>query len=455
MTVTHGMDTAAGRVAGEQLDTGAQEIRELAGRLDALLHSFDWTGSDAERVRETWQVQERPDLDAAAGHLSGLAALLRAEAEAQDGASDSGAGGGTAVAAAPAAGAGGWLSRIGSWIGDRVGAFATGLARSMEHKADFWGKVGDVLTGREDWSVSEIAASALAGVGAEAGAWAGLVTGEDGRWFGEGAGVAGTPSAVPTDAAQASQYRPALTPPTDLASLMQGVADGYQVGSEPGSTGDVRITRVDNGTGTPGYVVAIPGTENWSPSAGAQPRDLSANLNLVAGNPTAAAESVQRAMEAAGIPPGAPVMLVGHSQGGIIAGALASDPAFMERFGVSHVMTYGAPIDHMALDPRVQVMQMQHGADLVPRLDLGGLGAGGFPQAQPTVTLESPGSFWELGTNHSYAEYQSSVREAMGAGGAEGRSLAEYQASLGSFLVGPGGSASAVDVPVSRRVDQP
>ena len=452
MTVTHGMDTAAGRMAGEQLDTGAQEIRELAGRLDALLHSFDWTGSDAERVRETWQVQERPDLDAAAGHLTGLAALLRAEAEAQDGASDTGAGGGTAGAAA---GAGGWLSRIGSWIGDRVGAFAAGLARSMGHRADFWGKVGDVLTGREDWSVAEIAASAIAGAGAEAGAWAGLVTGEDRQWFGEAPGVAGTPTAVPTDPAQAGQYRPALTPPTDLPSLMQGVSDGYQVGEAPGSTGDVRITRVDHGTGTPSYVVAIPGTEDWWPSAGAHPRDLSANVNLVAGNPTAAAESVQRAMEAAGIPPGAPVMLVGHSQGGIIAGALASDPAFMQRFGVSHVMTYGAPIDHMALDPRVQVLQVQHGADVVPRLDLGGLGAGGFPDRQPTVTLESPGGFWQLGTNHSYAEYQASVREAMAGGGPQARSLAEYQASLGAFLVGQGGNATAVDVPVGRRTDQP
>ena len=132
---------------------------------------------------------------------------------------------------------------------------------------------------------------------------------------------------------------------------MQGVTDSYQVGDGARQHGDVRITQVDNGTGTPAYVVAVPGTERWGPDAGPMPRDLSANLNLVAGNPTAAAESVRLAMDAAGIPPGSPVMLVGHSQGGIIAAQLASDPAFVERYGVTHVMTYGAPIDHMQLAP--------------------------------------------------------------------------------------------------------
>ena len=113
-------------------------------------------------------------------------------------------------------------------------------------------------------------------------------------------GRAGTPVPVPAQG-QGTPFQPALVPPTDLPSLMQGVSDSYQVGHGPGSTGDVRITRVDNG-GAPAYVVAIPGTESWSPSAGGQPRDLSANLGLVAGNPTAAAESVRAAMDAAGIP---------------------------------------------------------------------------------------------------------------------------------------------------------
>lgn len=449
MTVTHGMDTDGGRQASTQLETGAQEIREIAARLDGLLHAFEWTGQDADRVRDSWRIQERPSLDNAASHLAGIAALVLQEAEAQDATSDSGAAVGAGATTAPTEPQGVFV-RVGSWISDRLGAFAAGMARAAGHAGDYWSKIGDVLTGREDWSVAEIAASAIGATGATVGAVYNAVTGEDHRWFGEGRGLAGEPVAAPTDPHQAGPYQPAVTRPTDLPSLMQGVSDGYQVGLAPGSDGDVRITRIDNGTGTPAYVVAIPGTENWNPAAGPEGRDLSANIQLVAGNPTAAAESVRLAMDAAGIPPGSPVMLVGHSQGGIIAGQLASDPAFVERYGVSHVMTYGAPIDHMALDPRVGVLQVQHGVDVVPRLDLGGVGAGGFPDRATTVTLDSPGDFWQVGVNHSYVEYQQSVRDALGTGGENGRILQDYQSTLAPFFVTEAGTVTAVDVPVSR-----
>ena len=66
MTVTHGMDTDAGRRAGADIRQGADQITELAHRLDTVLMSFDWTGTDAERVRDSWREHERPALDATA-----------------------------------------------------------------------------------------------------------------------------------------------------------------------------------------------------------------------------------------------------------------------------------------------------------------------------------------------------------------------------------------------------
>jgi hypothetical protein len=449
--VTHGMDTAAGLTASGELESGAQQIKELATRLDSLLFAFDWTGIDADRTRDTWQGVERPSLDLASQHLSGLAVLIRQEAEAQDATSDSGAAlaGGAGAAGTPVQqqGPGG----IVGWLGQHLGAFFSGIGRTLGHVGDYYGKIGDVLTGKEDWSVAEIAASALAATGAGIGSVVSLVTGEDQRWFGEGRGLAGTPVAAPTDPHAAGPFQPAVTRPTDLASLMQGVADGYDVGKAPGSEGDVRITRVDNGTGSDGYVVHIPGTETWSPAAGGMPRDLSANINLVAGNPTAAAESVRQAIDAAGIPPGSKVMFVAHSQGGIIAAQLASDPAFVERYGVTHVMTYGAPIDHMQVAPGVQVLQIQHANDWVPRLDLGGVTTSGeFPTPATTVTLDSPSHVLDPVANHDYQAYLNSVREEMASGGPGAHTLQQYQSTLSPFLVGPGGSATAVDVPVSR-----
>lgn len=445
---TLGMDTDAARTASNDLQGGADQITGLAQRLDGLLMGLEWVGPDAERVRASWQEQERRQLDSTAEHLTSLVALLRQEADAQDATSGDGTGSGaTAGGVATGAGVDQQSGGITGWLGQHLGAFFQGVGRTLDSAGDLAGKIGDVLTGERDWSVSAIAASALTTVGSAAGAVYNGITGEDQHWFDEGIGKAGAASVVPTDPTQATQFQPALTTPTDLPSLMQGVSDGYQVGEGPGSTGDVRITRVDNG-GTPAYVVAIPGTENWSPAAGDQPRDLTANLALVAGSPAAATQSVEAAMQAANIPAGSPVLLVGHSQGGIIAAQLASDPAFVEKYGVTNVLTYGAPIDHVQVAPGVGVLQVQHAADVVPRLDLGGLGTS-YDHA-PTVTLDSPGSPWQAGVNHSYAEYAQSVRDELGADTDAGRILREYQATLAPFLVGPGGSASAVDVPVSR-----
>ena len=87
MTVL-GMDTVAGLATGDQLENGSREIAALASRLEGLLHAFDWTGPDAERVRDSWSTTERPMLDRASQFVAALAALIRQEAQAQDAASD-------------------------------------------------------------------------------------------------------------------------------------------------------------------------------------------------------------------------------------------------------------------------------------------------------------------------------------------------------------------------------
>ena len=96
-------------------------------------------------------------------------------------------------------------------------------------------------------------------------------------------------------------------------------------------------------------------------------------------------------------------------------------------------------------------MQIAHFNDIVPSLDLAGVRASGsVPAWQNGVTLSSPGGPLAFGDNHSYVEYTKSVREALGADTANGRALREYQAGLSPFLVTPTGTATAVDVPVSR-----
>ncbi len=66
---TLGMDTDAARNASNDLQGGADQITGLAQRLDGLLMGLEWVGPDAERVRASWQDQERRQLDSTAEHL--------------------------------------------------------------------------------------------------------------------------------------------------------------------------------------------------------------------------------------------------------------------------------------------------------------------------------------------------------------------------------------------------
>ncbi|KQV24539.1 hypothetical protein [Yonghaparkia sp. Root332] len=124
-----------------------------------------------------------------------------------------------------------------------------------------------------------------------------------------------------------------------------------------------------------GWRVTPPSTQDWQlhGDRGAM-NDLSSNLALMLQPESQAAyeRAVLSAMEGAGIQPGDPVMLVGFSQGGILAGKLAADPDV--PYEIDAILVAGAPIDHFDI-PRSGpdapvVLSLQHGrGDIVHRLD--------------------------------------------------------------------------------------
>lgn len=138
---------------------------------------------------------------------------------------------------------------------------------------------------------------------------------------------------------------------------------------DPDNRGQVQIVTRTHPDGTVTHVVQIPGTEEWAPQRGDNPFDLTSNVHLMAGDDTLVAQQVAAAMEAAGIDPGEPVMLTGHSQGGIIAASLAADPDFRARYDVQSVVTGGSPIARFDIPPSVQVLALEHDQDVVPMLD--------------------------------------------------------------------------------------
>lgn len=171
-----------------------------------------------------------------------------------------------------------------------------------------------------------------------------------------------------------------VPPPTGVADLMRDQtallrchpADGPACPQQ--GPGRVRIVRVRQTDGSGAWVVELPGTQQWDPVSGPNPVDLTADLRLMGEQRTqlgrGVAAALADAMRGAGVAPGAePVMLAGHSQGGILAASLAASPAFASRFRVTHVVAAGAPIARLPVPERVRVLALEHRQDPVPRLD--------------------------------------------------------------------------------------
>lgn len=136
----------------------------------------------------------------------------------------------------------------------------------------------------------------------------------------------------------------------------------------------IRIHHIVHGDGTGGWIVDLPGTESWSPTAGPNPSDAAANLAGMAGVGSsiypAVTAALRTSMRRAGVTPGAqPVMLVGHSQGGILATRLAQDDTFRRTFDVRQVVTAGSPVSRITLPAGVTSFDLEHAEDIVPRLD--------------------------------------------------------------------------------------
>ena len=156
------------------------------------------------------------------------------------------------------------------------------------------------------------------------------------------------------------------TPPTSAAEVLELVDEQYPArGGEPGSVAVQELTHAD---GSRSWVVAIPGTQEAVP-AGANPADMRSNLELVAEQPDDISRLVEQAMRAAGIAPDEPVLIAGHSQGGIAAVSVAADSSTRSHYDVQAVLTAGSPVAGITLPAGVESLHLEHDQDAVPILD--------------------------------------------------------------------------------------
>ncbi|MHA7135149.1 hypothetical protein [Oerskovia turbata] len=144
------------------------------------------------------------------------------------------------------------------------------------------------------------------------------------------------------------------------------------------------------------WVVTVPGTQLGNATT---PFSMTSNYDLVRGEDADSTAHVLQAMRMAGIPPGEEVVLVGHSQGGMVAmavaaavtGATAGAQGATPRYDVRQVLTAGAPVAGATLPAGVRGTHVEIEQEGVSQLD-GADNPVGPRQVTVRADLEAPGA---------------------------------------------------------------
>lgn len=423
MSAFWGMDPELARTHAVRLRTASGGLAELRGRLDATISAVAWTGADAEAFREDWASHAARHLTSVAAELAAYGDRLEGEADQQEGTSDHvGAEHGSAgrpstipdaptgetdpgyraqdnpwlpnVLEEPLEGAASDIAALTSdaigWGFDTsvdllegglnlLGRDAEGIAQFQEDANHLGGVLEDWATGERVPTISETVAALAVTAGSGGAGIYEAVTGENTPLFDdrEGGHVFGIESS--------SDPRPSPDSLGDLLIENDALRADNATGGRPqaGQIGVQEIRSADGGD--PVYIVQVPPTESdmgTSDAWGGQQnsRDWASNLRLVAGQHPAAMDDVRAAMAAAGVPAGADVMFVGHSQGGIVASHLAADPTFNSSSGaegtynVTHSFSVGSPVQTVVPSQEgTEIVNVTHGpVGLGPQVSGGG-----------------------------------------------------------------------------------
>lgn len=160
------------------------------------------------------------------------------------------------------------------------------------------------------------------------------------------------------------------TPPKNLGDIVGGLA---AVNANSTTGANIEVRKVTGSDGKPRYIVDAPGTKEWNaaqdPSLKPNVNDLGTNIRGLSGQETTLQKDIEKAMAAAGVRPEDPVMLVGHSQGGIVAANAAADWAREGKYNVTNVVTAGSPVGLVQMPENVKVLSLENSGDIVPHLD--------------------------------------------------------------------------------------
>lgn len=130
----------------------------------------------------------------------------------------------------------------------------------------------------------------------------------------------------------------------------------------PGARPNEAQVRIEK-TSTASFVY-IGGTVSSDLSGGREPWDMASNVAAMAGQVSDSERGVRAAMSAAGVTSSDRIVVVGHSQGGLVAQRLAADP----QLGVRDVVLVGSPQAPGGVSPGVHVVALENRNDPITAL---------------------------------------------------------------------------------------
>ncbi len=168
---------------------------------------------------------------------------------------------------------------------------------------------------------------------------------------------------------RADRAQPIAAAPASITELAERIPRTDENGGR-----QIVIEQYTMPDGSSRAVVLLAGTVDFTIGSD-QPWDMGGNFSSVAGLDSSATMAIDEAMRQAGVDAATPVQLVGFSQGGAHAAAIAIGG----DYNVQSVVTFGAPNGQLQFPESIPVLAVRHPDDLVAS------GLGGNERHQPNV----------------------------------------------------------------------
>jgi hypothetical protein len=174
-----------------------------------------------------------------------------------------------------------------------------------------------------------------------------------------------------------------------------GWADRASRIPDKGTTDQVRIDTYQMPDGSKRYEVYIGGTREFGIGPDDQPWDMTSNLVGIEGDTSGSMVAVENAMRESGITSDSPVLITGHSQGGLVAASIAQSG----NYDVQGLFTLGAPAAQSTVSSDIPWVALEHSNDIVPAL------SGAWEHSEPVIVTREVGPLALAGDPHFFAPH--------------------------------------------------